>query len=300
MSEDGQQEVVMLFNAEGQIQDEMMFGAFEELLDGETPLEGYAASSTRAAYCVVGNGLNLRGAVFFVVNVDEEGVVDPTFNLPLQYLVQNAGVGKDLGQGPVRMASRAQCSVPWQAVNLWEPDSEDGLEQIQKRLFRNKLKLKSSTTYRDEHFFTPLAEPFELFDNDVSEVLDAAENGQTESECEDLHIRQADDTQADKARLSSVPPTSEVPRTIEYGTKLNEVFGDAGKLSLQDMIRLHTQQLDQAKAKYRDEVEAQQTSYLHQLRSCRQEMHELKVALRQEQGRNRRLQQMLRGDIGSI
>lgn len=280
MSKDGQQEVVMLFNAEGQIQDEMFFSAFEELLDGERSLEGYAASSTKAAYCVVGNGLNLRGAAFFLVNIDEEGAVDPTFNLPLSYLVRNAGVGPDLGQGPVRVASRAQCSVPWQAVNLWEPDNENGLEQIQKCLFRNKLKLQSSAGYRDEDFFTPLAEPFELVDNSVLEPSDVF------------------DEQEPLLSLSAQVP--EVAVNVEYGAKLNEVFGDAGKLSLQDLIRLHTQQLDQARTKYRDDVEIQQTAYLSQLRSCREEMHDLKVALRQEQGRNRRLQQMLRGDIGSI
>jgi hypothetical protein len=98
--------------------------------------------------------------------------------------------------------------------------------------------------------------------------------------------------------LSAQAP--EVAVNVEYGAKLNEVFGDAGKLSLQDLIRLHTQQLDQARTKYRDDVETQQTAYLSQLRSCREEMHDLKVALRQEQGRNRRLQQMLRGDIGSM
>ncbi len=280
MSQDGQQEVVMLFNAEGQIQDEMFFSAFEELLDGQRSLEGYAASSTKAAYCVVGNGLNLRGAAFFLVNIDEEGAVDPTFNLPLSYLVRNAGVGPDLGQGPVRVASRAQCSVPWQAVNLWEPDNENGLEQIQKCLFRNKLKLQSSAGYRDEDFFTPLAEPFELVDNSVLEPSDVF------------------DEQEPLLSLSAQVP--EVAVNVEYGAKLNEVFGDAGKLSLQDLIRLHTQQLDQARTKYRDDVEIQQTAYLSQLRSCREEMHDLKVALRQEQGRNRRLQQMLRGDIGSI
>lgn len=280
MSQDGQQEVVMLFNAEGQIQDEMFFSAFEELLNGERSLEGYAASSTKAAYCVVGNGLNLRGAAFFLVNIDEEGAVDPTFNLHLSYLVRNAGVGPDLGQGPVRVASRAQCSVPWQAVNLWEPDNENGLEQIQKCLFRNKLKLQSSTGYRDEDFFTPLAESFELVDSSVLEPSDVF------------------DEQELLPSLSAQVP--EVAVNVEYGAKLNEVFGDAGKLSLQDLIRLHTQQLDQARTKYRDDVEIQQTAYLSQLRSCREEMHDLKVALRQEQGRNRRLQQMLRGDIGSI
>jgi hypothetical protein len=267
--------------------------------------------------------LNLRGAAFFLVNVDEEGVVDPTFNLPLSYLVRNAGVGRDLGQGPVRVASRAQCSVPWQAVNLWEPDNEDVLEQIQKCLFRNKLKLKSSTDYRDEDFFTPLAESFELVDNSILGPSDAFDEQcfddqieASEGDVKTWDIRSPDEDQPEQPKQPELPeqfeqskPESlpslsaqapEVAANVECGAKLNEVFGDAGKLSLQDLIRLHTQQLDQARTKYRDDVETQQTAYLSQLRSCREEMHDLKVALRQEQGRNRRLQQMLRGDIGSM
>ena len=77
MSRGGQQEVVMLFNADGSILDEMMFSAFEDLLNGNHTLDGSAASVMKAAYCVVGNGLSLRGTVFFTFSVDENGVVDP-------------------------------------------------------------------------------------------------------------------------------------------------------------------------------------------------------------------------------
>ena len=143
MSKGGQQEVVMLFNSEGEVCEEMHFSTFENYLAGKQNLESFAASVVKAAYCVVGNGLSVRGVVFFLFTVDEDGNIDPDFNLPLQYLVQQAGIGDDLGQGGIRRASRGQCPVPWHAVNLWDPDSEGGVQLVQSRVYRNKLKLKN-------------------------------------------------------------------------------------------------------------------------------------------------------------
>ncbi|XOV81934.1 MAG: hypothetical protein ACFHXK_13815 [bacterium] len=279
MPNGGQQEVVMLFNNEGSVMAEMHFSTFERLLNGDDKLDGHAASLVKAAYCVVGNGLALRGAVFFLFSVNEEGYIDPSFNLPLRYLVQQAGVAQDLGQGGIRKASRGQCPVPWHAVNLWEPDSEQGLSQVQSRIYRNKLKLKNSTGCRDEDFFPPESLSIELSTVDSQQEAGARKQGNRPA-----HLRVTDTRDAQG-------------RNQQFAAKLTEVFGDAGKLSLQDLIRLHAEQLEQAKMQYREQVEAQQMSYLDQLRCAREEIHELKVALRQEQGRNRRLQQMLRGDI---
>ena len=279
MSNGGQQEVVMLFNSEGNVMAEMYFSTFERLLSGNNTLEGHAASVVKAAYCVVGNGLAVRGVVFFLFSVNEEGYIDPAFNRPLRYLVQQAGIGEDLGQGGIRKASRGQCPVPWHAVNLWEPESEKGLSQVQSRIYRNKLKLKNSTGCRDDDFFPPQLMSIELSSSDAREDVDYQLQGNglhTLRSSEELHTQE---------------------KTKLFAAKLTEVFGEAGKLSLQDLIRLHTEQLEQAKMQYREQIDAQQMSYLDQLRCAREEVHELKVALRQEQGRNRRLQQMLRGDI---
>ena len=275
----GQQEVVMLFNGEGDVMAEMNFSTFERLCNGDNTLDGPAASLIKAAYCVVGNGLSVRGVVFFLFSVNEEGYVDPTFNLPLRYLAQQAGIAEDLGQGGIRKASRGQCPVPWHAVNLWEPEADKGLSLVQNRIYRNKLKLKNNTGCRDDDFFPPQAQSIELSATDSSEDVDYQLQGNKLG-----HSAQPDQLQ-------------DQDKSQQFVAKLTEVFGDAGKLSLQDLIRLHAEQLEQAKQQYRQQVETQQMSYLDQLRCAREEIHELKVALRQEQGRSRRLQQMLRGDI---
>jgi hypothetical protein len=44
-------------------------------------------------------------------------------------------------------------------------------------------------------------------------------------------------------------------------------------------------------------MERQQQGYLEQIKNCREEIQKLKSALRHEQERNRRLQQLLRGDV---
>jgi len=279
MSRGDQQEVVMLYDSDAVVCEEMHFTSFEALLAGNQTLDEYAASLVRAAYCVIGNGLSLRGAVFFLFEVDEEGRVDKTFNLPLRYLVQQAGIGEDLGQGGIRQASRGQCSVPWHSVNLWEPAGKQGIEQLQSRVFRNKLRLKNATNCRDADFFPQIGRTVELREDEASASLNYTLDGNLPNPYAADDDKQ---TQPDNHALAA---------------KLTEVFGEAGKLSLQELIRMHADQLDNAKARYRNDVETQQTGYLDQIRNAREEIHALKVELRREQGHNRRLQQMLRGDL---
>lgn len=246
-------EVVMLFGVDEEIDAEMFYAEFETLLAGAATLDACAGSIKKAAYCVIGNGLTLKGVVFFSFKVDEAGVVDPSFNVPLRYLVRSAGAGPDLGHGPIRKASRGQCPVPWHSINLWEPTNPECVELVQRRVYRNKLKLKSSTVIGSREEVEALASAeFELSNGEDAKALEA---------------------------------------------KLTDTFGEAGKLSLQDLIRLHSQQLNDAKMKYREDLQQHQQVYLDQLRECKEEIHELKVALRQEQSRNHRLQQMLRGEL---
>ncbi len=277
MSQNDPQEVVMFLDSEDNVVEEMHLGDFDALLSREQRLDRYAASKVKAVYCVVGNGLSLRGLVFFLLSVDEEGLPDDAFNLPLRYLAQHAGIGADLGQGGVRVASRGKCPVPWHSVNLWEPGEVDMVDLVQRRIFRNKLRLATNTGFRDDDFFVGSDETLTLVEDNFT--------------AEDLTIA------VPKPATAPAQPAPNGVRTAEFSAKLDEVFGAAGKLSLQDLIRLHSEQLNEAKAKYREDVEAQQHAYLDQLRAAREEIHSLKVALRQEQGRNRRLQQMLRGDL---
>ena len=254
--QDGFAEAVLLFDAEfSSIELELHAADFEAMVAGQTSLEHFAASLVNGVFAVVGAALSVSSMVFFTFRVDEEGTVDPNFNLPLRYLADNAGPGPDLGAGIVRLACRGQCPVPWHAVNLWEPitDSENGSIQIvQKAIWRNRLGLRPSAG----------------IDRVLSDTLELNENH---------HIDEIENRQVLESRLT-------------------ETFGDEGKVNLENLIRQYNDRVTQVSDKYRTEMQVQQQGYLDQIRSCREEIQELKAALRNEQQRSRRLQELLRGE----
>jgi len=286
-SQDGAQEVVVLFDTTGsKIDLEMRFGQFNALLGQKATLSSHAAATVKAAYAQVGAGLSVQAVVFFLFKVNEQGYVDPAFNLPLDYMAQNAGEGPDLGRGVVKMACRSQCPVPWHAINMWEPEGEGKAHPamlVQKAVWRNRLQLKTLPAARSrsgavageaagrivrEHVVAerreaPRAEPL-----DLSARLDAAGDG-----------------------------TTGVARVQAMDRKLTQTFGEAGRVSVSQYTRQHREQMGQVADRFREEMQRQQQGYLEQIRGCREEIQQLKAALRHEKERNRRLQQLLRGDV---
>ena len=248
--QEGLAEAVLLFEPDaGQVSQEIHFRDFEALVEGSALLETFAASVVKAAYVVVGNALSIQGLVFFTFRVDENGRVDPAFNVPLRYLVQNAGSGPNLGAGSIRLACRSQCPVPWHSVNLWEPTLEgeaSSCQLAQKIIWRNRLGLKATARLQKTS----------------DEVV-----------LEDAVVEQ---------------------RKLE--ARLTDTFGEAGKINLESLIRQHNEQLTRVSDRYRSDLERQQQVYLEQIRSCRDEIQRLKAALRNEEERSRRLQQLLRGE----
>jgi hypothetical protein len=143
---DGAQELVVLLDATGtKIEQEMRFGQFNGLLAQKATLDSHADRMVKAAYAQVGAGLTVQAVVLFLFRVNEQGYVDPAFNLPLDYMAEHAGEGPDLGSGIINLACRSQCPVPWHGINLWEPAT--GAEThpamlVQKAVWRNRLGLK--------------------------------------------------------------------------------------------------------------------------------------------------------------
>jgi hypothetical protein len=79
--------------------------------------------------------------------------------------------------------------------------------------------------------------------------------------------------------------------------KLTATFGDAGRVGMTQQSVQHPEQTGKAADQFRSEMHRQQQGYLEQIRNGREEIQKLKAALRHEQERNRRLQQLLRGDV---
>ena len=137
-------EAIYLFR-DGRVVSEMRYSEFEALLSGAATLDDWRGARVPCAYAAVGSGMHVRGLVFFELFVNTHGHADSGFNVPLRYLVRNAGAGPDLGAGPIRLSCRGQCAVPWHANNLWQPELSgpgNAPEQIQKLVRRNRLGFK--------------------------------------------------------------------------------------------------------------------------------------------------------------
>jgi len=301
MSErEGLAEAVLLFEPDGNaITQEMRLVEFESLVTGAATLDEFAASVVKAAYVVVGNALAVQGIAFFTFRVDEDGRIDPAFNLPLRYLVDNAGKGPDLGSGKIRLACRGQCPVPWHSVNLWQPllDGEQGAPvRVQKAIWRNRLGLKATGRLEEA------SDELELDENHANGAT-RVEPGRPEPPLEPSRATPAptplpsrpEPRRAAPHRIDARPGGWQ-PEPRELEARLTETFGQEGKVSVQNLIRQHNDQLSRVSERYRSDLERQQQMYLDQIRGCRDEIQRLKSALRQEQDRSRRLQQLLRGE----
>jgi hypothetical protein len=278
-SRQGFQELVVLFDATGsKIGFEMRLGQFNSLLAQKGTLASHAARVVKAAYTQVGAGLSVRGVVFFQFNVNEQGYVDPAFNLPLEYMAEHAGTGPDLGHGPINMACRSQCPVPWHGINMWEPAGEGKAHPamlVQKSVWRNRLGLKPIPMIRQG--------------NGVSTLQGRARV--------EAHREVAGIVEMGEAVNGSVTLPKMQAKIQAMGEKLTATFGKAARVSTSQHTRHDREQVGQVAAQLRAEMERQQQGYLEQIKNCREEIQKLKSALRHEQERNRRLQQLLRGDV---
>ncbi len=228
---------------------ELLYSDFSTILSNANRMLQFAAEKVQCVYATVSSRLALRGAVCFELQFDEYGAADPQFSIPLRHLMDTAGAGPDFGTGVIRLACRSQCSISWQAKNLWEPagnDADNPLANVQRALWRNHLGL--------------------IITNDP--------------------LNQG-------ACLASEIPVVD-KQACE--SKINRAFGDTGRISLQDLIRQHSSQIETLKNDFRDEFVKQQQEYLSQVKRNREELHQLKVELRMEQQRSLRLQQILRGE----
>jgi hypothetical protein len=123
---------------------EMLHVEFEAVLDQVVGLPEFAGQEVRAVFVQINQRLQIVGAVFFLVEFDQRGYVNRSWNVPLLHLLDNAGRGPDLGAGRIRLACRSQCPIPWHARQLWDPEVEGdaaAFAQMQAAVQRNRLGL---------------------------------------------------------------------------------------------------------------------------------------------------------------
>lgn len=138
-----QLEAVIFFKND-KIDRELQYPEFEAVMDGYVPILDYASSRARAVYIYVNREFCITTAVFFYVDIDEDGMVAKGWNVPFQQLASKASRGPNLGAGAIRLACFSQCPVTWHKENLWDPHMEPGRNSfvlMRKAVAANRLGL---------------------------------------------------------------------------------------------------------------------------------------------------------------
>lgn len=118
-------EAILFFDKRG-VSKIMLYSDFEAILDGMVGVPEFAGEQMKGVYALVNGRLQVLGLVLFLIDFDEDGMADHSWNVPLRHLAEHAGAGPDMGAGPIRLACRSQCPVAWQQDKLWDPNMKPG------------------------------------------------------------------------------------------------------------------------------------------------------------------------------
>lgn len=134
----------ILFFNDGEVVKEMLYPEFEAILDQVVGVSDFENMKVPAAYVRINASLKVTHVVLFLLDFDQRGYADKSWNIPLAHLADNAGKGPDLGAGPIKLSCRSQCSVSWHQRSMWDPDAHSGnttLKNIASAAKRNRLGL---------------------------------------------------------------------------------------------------------------------------------------------------------------
>lgn len=134
-------EAVLFFSERG-IAKQMLYPEFEALLDGMVATPEFAEETIEAVFLQINSRLYVRAAVFFTLDFDLDGNINPLWNMPLRTLAEKAGRGPDMGGGPIRLACLGFCKDNRFRPNLWKPAQRDGksdLLMVKEAVTRNTL-----------------------------------------------------------------------------------------------------------------------------------------------------------------
>lgn len=116
----------VLFYGDNGVVKSMLYTDFEAILDRMVGVPEFAGREMKCAYCAVNGQLHVVAAVLFLIDFDDQGLADPSWNIPLRHLAEHAARGPDLGAGAIRLACRSQCPVAWHQDQLWDPAMKPG------------------------------------------------------------------------------------------------------------------------------------------------------------------------------
>ena len=118
-------EAILFYGDKGVIK-MMLYSDFEAILDGMVGVPEYGGKTMKGAYCLVNGKLQVVASVLFLLDFDDNGMADISWNVPLRHLAEHAAQGPDMGAGPIRLACHSQCPVAWHQDQLWDPAMKPG------------------------------------------------------------------------------------------------------------------------------------------------------------------------------
>lgn len=259
-------EAVLFYN-EGTICKEMLYPEFEAVLDGVVALPEFADRQMHAVYVMINPRLQVRAAVFFCLDFNEDGSADDGWNIPLRQLAERTGRGPDMGAGPIRLACRSQCPVSWHQMHMWDPKvsaERNDLALLRDTIKRNQLGL----LVEDEGAPVVPAERLQMVAEDAWYAAEAGKEATTQRS--ESHERE----QRQKAALlikQQRQRIANLERLREEDALKSAAAADKERKLLQDEIRSLQQQLQQ-QTELNAGLHAQMTAQAESFQKAREEM----------------------------
>ena len=263
-------EAIFFFGKKG-ISKEMRYTEFEAVLDGVVGISGLASREVQAAYLRITPALEVHSVVLFLIDFDDRGFADQDWNIPLRHLADTAGSGPDLGNGPIRLSCRSQCSVSWYQNELWEPRGRDGLNHFQ--LIRDAVKRNKLGIITDAPS-APIEPP--VIKEQVEDVGDFEDLPVISDTVEPpvLAGYSEDDLKAELAKQAK-----------EYQEKL-AVLAQRQKQRLAGLEEQHKDEIEQVKRAMRNEAQ----TYRNRIQELEQQSNQNKVLFDKVQSNYRKLE----------
>ncbi len=259
-------EAVLFFN-EGSICKEMLYPEFEAVLDGVVALPEFADRQMHAVYVMINPRLQVRAAVFFCLDFNDDGSADAGWNIPLRQLAERTGRGPDMGAGPIRLACRSQCPVSWHQMHMWDP--KIGPERNDLVVLRETIKRNQLGLLVEEE--TPQAVPAERLQMVAEDTWYAAEAGKdAAAKRSESHERE----QRQKAALlikQQRQRITNLERLREEDALKLTAAAEKERKALQEEIRALQQKLQQ-QAELNASLHAQMTAQGESFQKAREEM----------------------------
>ena len=265
-------EAVLFYN-EGTICKEMLYPEFEAVLDGVVALPEFADRQMHAVYVMINPRLQVRAAVFFCLDFNEDGSADDGWNIPLRQLAERTGRGPDMGAGPIRLACRSQCPVSWHQMHMWDPKvsaERNDLALLRDTIKRNQLGL----LVEDEGAPVVPAERLQMVAEDAWYAAEAGKEATTQQQTElnaSLHAQmtaQAESFQKAREEMSKQLRTLEVSGRVEIGAA-REQFEHEAQARIAAAVAEYKEQvaIRDVELAYRNELDAQQEDEIQRLKN---------------------------------